>query len=242
MVVVCPEPPLTDEQTKLAFETLVDDELITKFPRIERSIQDPVIPDQKYVCISFYPTKGATPDADGVYGYMKVRGSYSTVEEASIQAKTLIQTTDSFSLIRIARVGYPFRCTNEKKYALVQDEVDVNMGAAVSEDVKAKMKADEDARKELKQREKKLQEMANLPENPLDAYITLHVTKSKQLMNRDMATEVYDETMLKIQKMDIEHPDFKDIYMDRFNSARQEVGGIMPPETEKLLRYMKHEG
>lgn len=241
MVVACPAPPLTDEQTKLAFDALVDDDLITKFPRIERSIQDPVIPDQKYVCISFYPAKNSTPDADGIYGYMKVRGSYSSVEEASVQAKTLIQTSDSFSLIRIARVGYPFRCTNERKFALAQDEVDVNMGAAISDDVKAKMKADEDARKELKQREKKLQESAKLPEEPLEAYITLHVTKSKQLMNRDIATEVYNETMRKIRLMDVEHPDFKDIYMDRFNSARQEVDGIMPPETEKLLRYMSHE-
>lgn len=223
MVVEAPVPPLTNEEAKIAVQTLVDDELTLQFPRVERSRTDPPIPGQNIVNISFYPAKNATPDENQIYGWMKIRGAFPTKEAATAHADLLIRTVDSFALIRQAYVGYPFPCTNERKFTKDVHEINVNMSTAISEDVKQKMQSEIEQRNELKERERQIRERAEMPEEPLDTYTTLHVTKSKALMNKEMAEKVLEETRVKIRAMDREYPEFQKLYMDRFNSAKQET-------------------
>ena len=119
------KPPLTDEQTVAAMTTLVDTKALSHFPRHERSLADPDIPNQVVTLFSFVPCKGATPDEDGFYGFAKIRGSHPTVEEANERAEDLIRNVDSYHKIYYTYTGRPFPCTTSSKYSREATEVDI---------------------------------------------------------------------------------------------------------------------
>jgi len=79
-------PPLSEEQVNEAMVALNNTSFVDKFPRVERQFADPPIPLQTYGLISFVPSKGASPDKDGVYGFMKMRGNYATQQESNDRA------------------------------------------------------------------------------------------------------------------------------------------------------------
>ena len=89
--------PLTDEELKCAQEDLVDKQYIKKYSQAERSYADPVLPAQLLGLISFVPAKGATANKNGVYGFAKLRGNYSTMFEADKRAEMLIRDHDSYN-------------------------------------------------------------------------------------------------------------------------------------------------
>ena len=102
---------------------------------------DPQIPSQIYSLHSFVPSKGSTPDKNGVYGMVKFRGSFSSIQEANERSEYLIRNVDSYNSILTGYVGRPFPLTNNnKKYCTETNEVDVNKTTdeIVSKDIKSK--------------------------------------------------------------------------------------------------------
>ena len=108
--------PLTSAECKRAINVLdiTPDKL--DFTVKENGICDPPI-DQKICLVSFTPAKGATPNEDGFYGMMKVRGSYTTNEEATDRSSYLVKNHDSYNPIFHAEVGKPFPITDLVKFA-----------------------------------------------------------------------------------------------------------------------------
>ena len=86
---------------------------------------DPSIFNQQIGLVSFVPSKGATPDKDGFYGMMKIRGNYVNEEEANIKAEDLIRNVDSYHEIFHCKVGKPFPITNSTNFSEEIKEIDI---------------------------------------------------------------------------------------------------------------------
>jgi hypothetical protein len=229
--------PLTSDQTKLAMQSNIISAITDSFPRVDRTYADPVYNNQIYCLHSFVPTQGATPDAQGVYGFIKCRGCFSSVEEANQRAEYLIQNCDSYHEIHTGYVGRPFPVARDTaKYVKETKEVDVRKKAmdTISDDVKSKRDQEKKEIEEIKERERKLLDQSNevqkgtFKEDPLDEYTTLQVkkanlvftyveTQKKLLDMQNHIKNVYKEIRLK----DIENPSLKDLYYEKYMAARR---------------------
>ena len=243
-------PPLTEDQVNNAISALSDMSMIEKFPRLERQYADPPIPLQTYGLISFVPSKGATPDKDGVYGFMKLRGNYATTQETSERAEFLIRNVDSYHQIFHAYVGRPFPITLDPKYCSKTEEINIRQKATevVSSDVKAKRDKEKEEIEEIKRREKQLLDEAkpDYKPDPYEEYTVLRVKKAQlvwayiqtQKKMDDMKASII-KTRAQIQTMDTENPEFSKEYLERYMKARRDAGIAEEHNTEEnFMKYM----
>ena len=91
-------PVLNQEQSVEALKVLNNTSFTDKFPRVERTYADPILPMQYIGLISFTPAKGATPNENGVFGFAKLRGNFSSEIEANERAEFIIRNVDSHHL------------------------------------------------------------------------------------------------------------------------------------------------
>jgi hypothetical protein len=117
------KPPLTTQETIEAFKDLTIN--IPHYPSMDRLFADPAILGQRFALFSFVPAKGATPDADGIYGMAKIRGSYDNPMELEQREDMLIRTVDSYHKIYRTFVGKPFPITVDPKYSQEVKEIDI---------------------------------------------------------------------------------------------------------------------
>lgn len=243
-------PPLTDEQTESAVQALSDTSFVDKFPRVERQYADPPIPLQTYGLISFVPSKGATPDKDGVYGFAKIRGNYATTQESSERAEFLIRNVDSYHKIFHAYVGRPFPITVDQKYCAKTEEINIRQKATevVSEDVKAKRDKEKEEIEEIKKREKQLLDEAkpDYKPDPYEEYTVLRVKKAQLVWAYVQTKKKMDDmknsiikTRAQIAQMNEENPKYADEYKDRYFKARRDAGIADEHNTEdNFMKYM----
>lgn len=243
-------PPLTEEQVDAAMDGLNETSLIQKFPRVERQFADPPIPLQTYGLVSFVPSKGATPDKDGVYGMMKIRGNYATPQEANERAEFLIRNVDSYHQIFHAFVGRPFPITIDPKYCAKTEEINIRQKATetISEDVKAKRDKEKEDIAAIKQREKDLleQNKESYKADPYEEYTVLRVKKAQLVWTYEKTRKQLEEmkksiisTRDKISEYEAENPSFSKNYFDRYMQARRDAG--IPDEQnteENFVKYM----
>ena len=246
-------PPLTGEQFQNATKEL-NDQSFLKFPRIEKTYADPQIPSQIYSLHSFVPSKGSTPDKNGVYGMVKFRGSFSSIQEANERSEYLIRNVDSYNSILTGYVGRPFPLTNDnKKYCTETNEVDVNKKAdeIVSKDIKYKRDEEKRVVKEIQEKERKLLEdvkekdIDNNPEDMLENYTMLRVKRSQLIYTYNETVQKMNQiikslkdTESKINKVDETSPEHKEEYMTRYNNARKECGLDKP---EHFMEFLEKE-
>lgn len=236
---------LTSEQTEKAMEELYITDFVKKFPQRERVFCDPIYLNQVFGLHSFVPSRGATPDKDGVYGMVKFRGAFTTKEEADKRAEELIKNCDSYHNIFTSYIGRPFPATVDPKFSAERNEVDVRKKTAevVSEDVKAKRDQERKEIEEIKQREERLKEDVRTDQSPEDRYITLRVKKAQlvwtYLENTKKLREMKDiirKTSKEIKEMDSEYPNFIQSYKDRYFQARRESG--LKDDDTSFIRYL----
>lgn len=243
-------PPLTEEQVNEAMNALNETSLVDKFPRVERQFADPPIPLQTFGLVSFVPSKGATPDKDGVYGFMKMRGNYATQQEASERAEYLIRNVDSYHQIFHAYVGRPFPITIDPKYCAKTEEINIRQKATetISEDVKAKRDKEKEDISAIKQREKALLEQTkeNFQVDPYEEYTVLRVKKAQLIWTYDKTFKQLEEmkkniiaTREKIKEHEQTNPNFAKDYFDRYMQARRDAGIPDDQNTEEnFIKYM----
>ena len=132
--------PLTPQQTKEAVNDLYNKNVLANYPKLQRHYADNTYKDQIYCLHSFVPSKTAVPDKDGVYGMIKFRGTFPTVDEADDRAANLIKNEDSFHTIYAGYVGKPFPLLVSSKYSKDIKEIDIRKKAVetISEDMKSK--------------------------------------------------------------------------------------------------------
>jgi hypothetical protein len=238
---------LSEEQVESAMEDLNKRDFLSKFPKVDKFYADPQHNNQVYCLHSFVPAKGATPDNSGVYGMIKCRGAFGSMQEANDRAEYIVRNVDSFHSIYHSYVGRPFPLSRNPDYVKEVSEIDIRKEIVdnVSSDIR---KVKDEERKqidEIKERERKLVEDTTKPEDPYDKYTTLRVKKAQvswtylETMKRleDMK-KIILKTREEITEMDDENEDYKQQYLDRYYSARKEAGlGV----DDSFLKYLEVE-
>jgi len=237
---------LTESEVKEAMDTLVHKEFVEKFPRVDKFYADPVMNSEIYCLHSFVHTKGAKPDENGVYGFVKFRGVFPTLREADERSEYIIRNVDSFHEIYTSYCGRPFPLTHNKNFVKETREIDIKdqLVKAVSEDVKAKVMKDKEIKEQIKEREKKLLEESITGEPPEDRYITAQVKRANLVhvyVETRKSLEKIKESILKcreeINQLDKESPQFKEEYIEKYNNARKE-SGLESYKDTTYLQYM----
>lgn len=229
---------LSAQETKEAQKELIKHNLL--FPRSVKSINDPVILGQEFGLVSFTPAKDVKPNKNGIYGVFKLRGNFGTLDESQSYAEKLIRNHDSYNEIHTVRVGQCIPLSKKTEFVEETNTVDINKEVEniVSSDVKEKRQKEKQEMKSIQEREQKLlQENKEIldgtyEQDPLDQYIMLRVKKA-QLMwtlvetRKRMENEVIPaikRAKQDILDMDKLHPEFNDLYYERYIEARKSVG------------------
>jgi len=242
---VAPKGSLTDEEVATAKEDLVRPEFIKKYPAMEKTFADPSIAGQKLCLVSFVPSTGASPDNDGVYGMIKVRGSYETEEEADDRAELLIRTVDSYHKIFTAFVGKPFPATTSSKWSADTNDVDIKkkVTEVISKDIKKQRMDEKKEIEDIKEREKKLMEDVEKDFDPYERYIELRVKKAQlvwtYLETQKKMAEMKDsilKTREEITELDEENPSYLSTYREKYMSARRDAG--LKDDDASFLTYL----
>lgn len=227
-------PPLTNEQAEFAVKELNNTAFVDKFPRVDKTYQDPAIPLQNYGLISFIPAKGATPNSNGVFGFAKLRGNFSTEMEASHRAEYLIRNVDSYHQIYHTYVGRPFPLTESSKYSAEVSEVDIRKETtqSVSSSIREKKESEQKEVNDMKEREQRLLEESKRENpDPYEEYITLRVKKAQlsytyleHVKKLNEIRGIIKKTREQVVEMDGEFPDFKNTYYEKYMDARKQSG------------------
>lgn len=239
---------LTNEESKIAVSELVDSDLTQKFPRQDKFYADPIYNNQIYCLHSFIPSKGAKPDDQGLFGFMKCRGTFFTTEEANQRAEWIIRNADSYHNIQTAYTGRPFPiAANFKKYVQETHEVDIRKKTVqtVSEDIRQKKLDEKKEMDDIKEREKNLLEESkdDYVPDPIERYTTLRVKKANLVWTYIKTQKKMDEmkesilrTRREIDEMDQEDSSYMEDYYEKYLQARKDAG--IPDEDDSFIKYM----
>lgn len=237
---------LNDDETTAALAELNVKDFVQKFPKFEKFYADPKHENQVHCLVSFFPAKGATPDSDGVYGMLKVRGTFATQDEADLKAEYLIRNVDSFHSIYHTYVGRPFPLAETKKYICETKEIDIKkkIVETTSEEVRKKRDDEKKTMEEIKEREKELlADVSKTEIDPYDRYVELMVKKSQ-------LTWTYSETNKKMNEMKnniiksrdelaslrTQNEDYHTKFFQRYMDARKSSG--LPDDDNSFIKYM----
>ncbi len=237
---------LSEEEVKNAMNDLYINDFTKRFPRVEKLFADPSIPSQTYGLISFVPSRGATPDKDGVFGMVKIRGCFATEQESMMKAEDLIRNVDSYHSIYNTYVGRPFPLSVSKKYVTDTTEIDLKKKVTEETSAEVKKKRDEERKvmKEIEEREKELiADVEKKEDDPYDVYTELMVKKAQLSWTYHQTLKKMEEmknSIIKaredIAKMHEENPDYHNQYMDKYMAARKKAG--LPSDDNSFIKYM----
>lgn len=241
--------PLTKDELTEATKALVDTNITDKFPRLERTYADPPVNLQTYGLVSFIPAKGATPDKDGVFGMMKLRGNYATPQEAYERTDMLIRNHDSYHKIYTTYVGRPFPITVSDRFSAEKSEIDIRkkVTEVISEDIKAKKAEEKKEIEDMQRREKELvdQTKPDHVADPLEEYTVLRVKKAQltwTYLETAKKMEDMKNSIIKVReevaKIDAETPEYKEKYYEKYAEARRSAGIEEEKTQESFMKYM----
>lgn len=242
--------PLTREQFNEAKSDLHINSYVEKFPKTIKYSVDEHIPEQVYSLHSFIPSTGAKPDSDGVFGLIKFRGSYQTVDMANENADKMIRSQDSYNTIYTSYTGKWFPVTESSKWTKDIHEVDIQKKTreVVSSSIKDKREDEKKQIQEIRRREEDLRNDTGTQvkdKNPMETYLECMVKKANCLYTLERykkdikrLEEVLDQSKNIIQEFDATQPELKEGYKDIYRKAREEVG-LPVSETETLIHYME---
>jgi len=246
--------PLTNAQTALAIQENLVTGITDKFPKVDRLYADPLYNNQMYCLHSFIPSKGATPDDKGVFGFMKCRGSFHSLDEANQRAEFIIRNVDSYHEIQTGYAGRPFPvCFDTKKFVQETKEIDIRKKATetISEDMKQKRLDEKKDIEEIKEREKRLladsdaAQKDELKQDPADEYTTLHVKKANlvftyletQKKMEQMKASIRS-TYASIREMDAEDSELAGMYYKKYMDARREAHIPDDVSADNWMKYL----
>jgi hypothetical protein len=209
---------------------------------------DKPISRQRIGLVTFVPSKGATPDQDGCFGVVKLRGNFSYEDEAETYAETIIRDYDSNFDIDFVHVGkyFPLMADNSI-YTRETREIDTRkiIESTVQEAAKATREREQKELKSIEERTKKLTKTSTeeTPVDPLEHFIELQVKKANCLMRIDECDEkkkeslsVLEKTSAEIDQIVAEHPEYKQEYLERYKQGLAAIGGVAA--ANPLIKYM----
>lgn len=238
--------PLNGDETAEAMKDLNVTDFVKKFPVFEKFYADPRYENQIHCLVSFCPAKGASPDSDGVYGMLKVRGTFATQDEADLRSEYLIRNVDSYHSIYHSYVGRPFPLAATKKYIMETKEIDIKKKVVdvTSEEIRKKREEDSKTAEEIKEREKLLlEDVAKTEVDPYDRYTELMVKKSQlswtyhnTLKKMNEMKELILKSRVDIAELRVKNEDYHDKFFTRYMDARKKAG--LPDSDDSFIKYM----
>ncbi len=242
--------PLDRDEFAAANNDLNVDSFVNKFPRTFKYSADDPIPQQTYSLHSFIPSKGATPDKDGVFGMIKFRGAHADPGSANESAEKIIQMNDSYNTIFTSYVGKWFPVTQSSKWTQDVHEVDIQkkQKEVVSTSIKEKRNEEKKQINEIKKREEELRSNTSTQmedKDPIESYLECMVKKANCLFTLERYKKdierlerVLEESRAILVDFDEKQPELKENYKDVYRKARESVG-LPISETETLIHYME---
>ena len=244
---------LTKEQNDKAKKALVSSKKVSDFPRAIAYNTDPAVPQQNYAIISFIPSKKAIPDKDGGYGMLKVRGVFSTINEAESRSDFLLKSHDSWFEQDICSVGVwvPLMKDNSA-YVEATKEIDIRKKHTeeVKEGQKTKKNEEEQSKKDIAEKQQKLMDASHSTEKEeddpesIDYFIKIKSKRGQALAHIEnaeieiaKARKVVDSADNEISSLLAKHPEFADEYLARYENAKRAVG--ISPDLDQLHKFMK---
>jgi len=215
----------------------VEGQIFQEYPHVVRSMEDPAVDCQKYGMLSFMLFKEPRMFASGkrVYGYVKLRGNYGSKEACFVEASKIVREVDSKFQISFAPVGYWVPITDED--AFVKEKVDVRTSDDETHlrDAAVKEKEAEERRKvkEIKERQKELEEDGDIYDHPesLKYYsmkmvteIRLMETREAYQKNLDSIQDNLTKTQKELYKLKIANPHYVEQWIDCYNEERHKAG------------------
>lgn len=249
-------PPLTKAELKEARKDLIVDKFVrSRYLRAIRTRVDSPVSGQVYSVICFTPSNGASPDKDGCFGVLKVRGNYPTPQEADERAEHLV-VSDSINVNLISWVGREFPlCVDTGKYVTETKDVDIKskLDTVAKESFKRNKEKEQKEIEEVKDRQKKLVEESEY--NPREDVTTLeHYTQNRQkygdlksrLVHAETKAAEYRELLepciAKIKELETKNPTYYSSFLERYTNALKEVGVDERKLAEiPLMKYIRDE-
>lgn len=227
-------PSLTVEQLQ---EAVIKHTQALDFPEIERSYIDPPISGQVLSNFMFIPAKDAKPNEEGVYGIIKIRGSFPSREEAFAHADDIVQNVDSMNDTLTVRTGMPVPLLAPEvrkglKHPRVKIQPNQVVRAETKEAIRQKLLDEKRRIEEIKAREKELLEDVKREEEPEDdRYTTLRTSRAQQAMvflkNIKLCVQMrenIDRCTREIEALDVKDPSLQDTFLDKYDLARKNAG------------------
>lgn len=241
---------LSGEELENAFNDLY----VTKYVQGDRKFRDPEIRGQQYALFSFTPSLTAQPDNTGIYGFIKVRGTFNRLEEAEEKSKELIQYF-SANQIFVCETGSPVPLQKQLTEAGSVTEVEnpnlPEESLRFQELAKEQGLKEKQAMEEIKQREEQLKKDVLTDPNdkePLQIYLELihkratcaylYTQHQKKL---EETKGIIIATRKQIANMDEEYPNLKDEYIAHYTESCKK-NGIDKAEDEMALYIKKFVG
>lgn len=236
--------PLTNEELIHAKNELINKDHLAIYPQNEKAFADPSIDGQLYSLISFYPSTGATPDKDGIFGMVKVRGTYGNLDDCDKRSEYLIKNIDSHHSIYYAGVGKPFPITCSSKFSKDINKVEIQKKMA-EEKIKKESKEEQEIR-EIKEREAEIMKQNTKPVeiSDIDKYITLKVKKAQLVHTYLNMKNKMKEIKSKIldSRDEIELFDDKDeklsgLWLEKYNQSLKSVN--ITQQKDSFIKYLQ---
>jgi hypothetical protein len=238
-------PPLTREETNIEKKRL----LSKKIPQVDRKYIDPPIQGQNFCLFSFVPSKNARPDSHKIFGMIKCRGVFDTIENAEDHAENLMRNVDNLHVIHIAKVGSPFPfISDDTNFA--EETVKVDLQQRIDKEMRREMKKKKQEelkeKREIMERQQKLlsEQKEDAPPDPFDEYTTLQVKRAQLIWTwkeieakREDVEKALLKTRNEIREMDDESKEYSETYMEKYNLAR-EMAGIPEDTGEGFVSFM----
>lgn len=239
------EKKLSSKECASAVKKLHDRQL---YRSVNRRLCDPVKPGEpNFVLFSFIPSTGATPDTNGFYGVAKIRGAFFNVEDADKRAEELIRDVDSANTIYTTICGSPFPLV-VKGFAKDTVEIDISkkVEQTISDNVRAKRKADEKEMREIEERRRSLftdDGQIIKAVDPAEKYVEQRV----KLAHLRYAIQEHYAKLEECKKLEAsarehlkeciaEHPEYEENYLSRYKEGRRKAN---IPEATDFTGFMK---
>lgn len=240
------EKRLTSKELESAVSQLHNRDL---YRSVNRRLCDPIKPGEpNFALFSFIPSIGATPDTNGFYGVAKIRGVFFNVEDADKRAEELIRDVDSVNTIYTALCGSPFPLV-VKGFAKDTVEIDISkkVEKTISDNVRAKRKADEKEVREIEERRKALlTDDGRILQSvdPAEKYVEqrvklahLRYTINEHSIKIEECRKLEASTREHLKECIAEHPEYEENYIARYKEGRRKAN--IPEETDfnGLMKY-----
>lgn len=231
-------------------ELINKDFLNLAFPRTMKFFIDPPLNGQHIALISFIPSKKATPDPDGCYGVVKVRGAFHDAADADQRSEAIIRDHDSYAIIDYCYVGKPFPLMKDNSvYRQSTREIDIRrkVDEVQKDEIKRQREIERSETESVQQRHRDL--MRDVSEDKekavddLEFYTQLRVKKASLIHHaKELERKITDSQELvvkanqEIQEMDKKHPEYRNEFLERYKQALAASG--IAESSNPLLQYM----